>query len=168
MLSSILSKSKCAECKFCCVFRRQSRWETPLFTKETAAALSEKFKNAKFRTVGDMLTIDIDGEYKTDDPEEEAACFFLDGRKGCMLSDGEKPIDCKIWPLRIMNKGDKTVIALTPTCPEINKLPLETVRELVESGLGKVIEEEAVKNPDMIKEYREGFPVLSELDQQII
>ena len=81
-----------------------------------------------------------------------------------MLSDSEKPIDCKIWPLRIMNKGDKTVIALTPTCPEINKLPLDTVRELVKSGLGKVIEEEAEKNPDMIKEYRDGFPVLTELD----
>ena len=159
MLSSILSKSKCAECKFCCVFRRQSRWETPLFPKEAAAALSEKYKNAKFRPVGDMFTIDIDGEYKTDDPEEEAPCFFLDSETGCMLSEDEKPVDCKIWPLRIMDKGDKTVIALTPA---------ETVRKLVENGLGKVIEEEAGKNPDMIKEYREGFPVLSELDQQII
>ena len=34
MLSEILSKATCAECRFCCVFRRQSLWETPLLSEE--------------------------------------------------------------------------------------------------------------------------------------
>lgn len=34
MLSEILSKETCAECRFCCVFRRQSLWETPLLSEE--------------------------------------------------------------------------------------------------------------------------------------
>ena len=164
MLSAILSKSQCANCGFCCVFRWQSRWETPLFSKENADAISQRYSRAKFRPVGDMLTIDIDGEYKTDSAEEEAACFFLDKNKGCTLTDDEKPIDCKIWPLRIMNKSGKLVIALTPTCAEINKLPVEEVRDLVHSGLGQIIKDEAAKYPDMIKEYRDGFPVLMEFN----
>ena len=77
-----------------------------------------------------------------------------------MLRDEEKPLDCKIWPLRIMKKDNETIIALTPTCKEINKLPLETVRDLVRSGLGEFIKGEAEKMPWIIKEYRENFPEL--------
>ncbi|MBQ5491897.1 MAG: hypothetical protein IIT68_07565, partial [Treponema sp.] len=61
MLSKILSKSDCASCKFCCSFRRKSLWETPLFTKESAALLSKKFPSVKFKSSGsNMLTIDLD------------------------------------------------------------------------------------------------------------
>ncbi len=164
MLSKVLSKSQCADCGFCCVFRRQSRWETPLFTEDNRNALTEKFKNAKFRQVGDMYTINIDGEYKTESEDEEAPCFFLDRNKGCILGDDEKPFDCKIWPLRIMLKDEKLVIALTPTCKEINKLPIERMEALVKDGLGRAIYEESKKHPGMIKEYREGFPVLMEFN----
>lgn len=160
MLSKILSKSQCAECGFCCVFRRASRWETPLFTEEVKNSLSEKYKNAKFKKVGDMYTVNLDDEYKTKSEDEEAPCFFLDENSGCMLRDEEKPLDCKIWPLRIMKKDNETIIALTPTCKEINKLPLETVRDLVRSGLGEFIKGEAEKMPWIIKEYRENFPEL--------
>ena len=44
MLSSILSKSDCAECKFCCSFRRQSLWETPVFYEEDIAKISNRME----------------------------------------------------------------------------------------------------------------------------
>ena len=99
-------------------------------------------------------------KYCTQDSEEEAACDYLDEHKGCILSQEDKPFDCKIWPLRIMRKGDRLVIALTPTCPSIGREPSEELKELVNNGLGEVIYNYAKENPFIIKEYKEGFPII--------
>ena len=63
-----------------------------------------------------------------------------------------------------MRKGEKLVIALTPTCPSINRRPLSEVKSLVEEGLGDKIYEYALEYPFIIKEYKEGFEVLKEYD----
>ncbi len=158
MLSSILSKKQCAACKFCCSFRRQSLWETPLFSPEVAEKLS---KPNEYGVVGEFRDGQIVlGGYRTDDPEEEVPCTFLNPHRGCILKPEDKPFDCSIWPLRIMNKDGKLVIALTPTCPSIGATPRPELIELVKSGLGEKILEYAKAHPYIIKEYREGFPII--------
>ena len=78
-----------------------------------------------------------------------------------VLSDEEKPWDCKIWPLRVMKKTDgEVVVALTPTCPHINKLDLNTVRDFVNGNLKDDLLNYADAHPYLIKEYREGYPVM--------
>ena len=178
MLSKVLSKNTCAECRFCCSFRRCSLWETPLFAIETVdkfdrSDISGEFsgceKNINFhRAEKDGVQygqMDLMYKYCTDDESEEAACEFLDASRGCVLSDEDKPFDCKIWPLRIMDKDGKLVIALTPTCPAINKVDLKEIEEFVKSGLGDTIYEYAKEHPYIIKKYRENFPVLQEFRQ---
>ncbi|MBP5568082.1 MAG: hypothetical protein J6X54_02550, partial [Treponema sp.] len=76
MLAKILSKSDCAACKFCCSFRRQSLWETPVFNKEDKDKILEKYPDVKFRQTGNSYTIDLYSSYKTDNPDEEALCPF--------------------------------------------------------------------------------------------
>lgn len=167
MLSSILNKTTCADCRFCCSFRRCSLWETPLFDEDAVSKLgkdNEYGTKADFKMAGEPGSrfgqMQLEYKYKTQDSEEEAACEFLDAGRGCVLSDEDKPFDCKIWPLRIMKKDDKLVIALTPTCQALGKEPSEAMISLVEGGLGKTIYEYAMKHPFMIKEYHEGFPIL--------
>ena len=164
MLSKILSKEECAQCKFCCAFRRCSAWETPLFEKDKINGLMDKYGKFDIRDVDDApdsCTLELRGLYKTDSEDEEAPCHFLDADKGCILNDDEKPFDCKIWPLRVMKKSDgDIVIALTPTCPAINKLPVSIVKNLVNEELRDIIMEEAERNPNMIKEYVDGFEVM--------
>ena len=154
MLSAILKKSDCASCKFCCSFRRQSLWETPVFSKEVAQQLKAAFPDAKFRRVGkSSMTIDLEKLYKTNDPEEEVPCPFLDSKKGCCLPPDLKPFDCSIWPFRaVEDKYHKISVALTPTCPAINKVPREKIIALLQSGLGEKIIAYAGQNPDIIKE----------------
>lgn len=176
MLSKILSKETCADCKFCCSFRRCSLWETPIFPEDTIRKLGGEF-DVEQKDGYSYGKMNFEGRYSTDDAEEEAACPYLDAHKGCVLSDEDKPFDCKIWPLRIMRVrkpeeakeedgpiegASKLVIALTPTCPAINKVDIEKVRKLVEEELGSVIYEYACQHPYIIKEYRENFPVLAE------
>jgi len=158
MLSSILSKNTCAACKFCCSFRRQSLWETPLFPPEVAEKLS---KPNEYGVVGEFRGGQIIlGGYRTDDPEEEVPCTFMDPQKGCILKGEDKPFDCSIWPLRIMNKDGQLVIALTPTCPAIGAAPDKALVDLVQGGLGERIFEYAKTHPYIVKEYREGFPTV--------
>lgn len=168
MLSKVLSKSSCAACKFCCSFRRQSLWETPLFPLKVVEKLSQP---NEYGVVGVFRTVDdpqkscagrlvLENNYRTADPEEEVACSFLDPHKGCILKAEDKPFDCSIWPLRVMDKGGKLVIALTPTCPSIGAVPSQALTELVKSGLGEKILTYAKEHPYIIKEYRAGFPII--------
>jgi Fe-S-cluster containining protein len=168
MLSSLLTKKQCASCKFCCSFRRQSLWETPLFPPEVVEKLSQPNEYGvvgEFRTVDDLQKscagrLVLENNYRTADPEEEVPCTFLDPERGCILKPEDKPFDCSIWPLRIMNKDGELVIALTPTCPSIGAVPSQALTELVKSGLGEKILEYAKEHPYIIKEYRAGFPII--------
>lgn len=169
MLSKILSKEDCSKCKFCCSFRRQSLWETPLFDNGTKEKINKIYPDAKFKPVfiesgtEKIWTIDIDNNYKTSNPEEEAPCPFLDSSKGCILSSDLKPFDCSIWPLRIMkNKSEenKLEITLTPTCPSVNKLPLEDVKNFVKKELAEKIRDYAQNHKYIIKENHKNFFVL--------
>lgn len=178
MLGPILKKEACAECRFCCAFRRKSLWETPIFTGENLEAIrsnpklsAEVLISVNTDAVADLkggqrseseeyFRYDLSGQYKTDDSEEEAPCPYL-SEKGCILSSEEKPWDCKIWPLRVMKKDGETVIALTPTCPEINKLEIQKVKSFVEEELKEALFSYAEAHPYLMKEYHEGFPVLA-------
>lgn len=168
MLSKVLSKNSCAACKFCCSFRRKSLWETPLFPHEIAEKLS---RENEYGVVGEFRMsqtvqgvrfdrLVLENNYRSDDPEEEVPCTFLDPQKGCILKGEDKPFDCSIWPLRIMDRNGEFVIALTPTCPSIGSTPGENLVELVKSGLGEKIYEYAKTHPYIIKEYHEGFPII--------
>ena len=161
MIKKLLSPKECERCRFCCSFRRASLWEAPLFFEEEKKKLEEMgYTFIRHQGYGLM---DLAPLYKTADPEEEAACFFLVPGKGCILTDELKPFDCKIWPFRLMRKQGRFVLALTPTCPVINKHSLAELKAFVtEEGLVRSIYEEGQKHPQMIKEYREGFPVLHE------
>ena len=172
MLSSILEKSTCASCKFCCSFRRTSLWETPVFPAADLPKLQALNPAAKFRAAGASrlsYTFDLSDAYKTTDPDEEAPCPFLDPNRGCTLPADLKPFECKIWPLRAVRTqknaesaetASNIAVALTPTCPAINKVPEEKVRDLASSGLGQQILDYAADHPDIIKE---ATPFLSNI-----
>lgn len=161
MLKKILSGSDCAECRFCCSFRRQSLWETPLFTKEVKERLEKKYPEARFKPSGkESFTVELEHLYKTADSEEEAPCPFLSS-KGCVLSSEEKPFDCSIWPLRICIQNGEQKVMLENTCPSINKVPMEKIRELViDDGLGEKILNYAKENPDSVKEWNPDYSII--------
>ena len=82
-----------------------------------------------------------------------SVCPFLDSSKGCTLPPELKPFDCSIWPFRAVRKNtEELALALTPTCPAINKVPREKIIALVKSGLGEKILAYAKENPDIVKE----------------
>ena len=76
-----------------------------------------------------------------------------------MLGD-EKPFDCRIWPFRVMRLDKRLVITLSPVCPVVQTRPLSLIKEVCDE-LAPVIYAQAQKNPDIVKNYIENFPILN-------
>lgn len=167
MLKSVLKSEECASCRFCCSFRRQSLWELPRLPMDYA----DKYKT---NYLGEKITYDVIDEngqkylvtglsdkYKTDDSEEEVPCPFLNPASGCTLPDNDKPFECKAWPLRYMRLADNSLkVCLTPTCPAINKVDIDILKEKTKESWGDEIKLYAHENPYIIKDYKDGFPIL--------
>ena len=60
-----------------------------------------------------------------------------------------------------MRKEDgEIVVALTPTCPSVNQLDMETIKEFVNDEFKEKLLSYAKEHPFLVKEYREDFPIL--------
>ena len=154
---------ECAKCRFCCSFRRCSLWETPLIDSELLEKLRRNYPEAKFKTLNGAVTVKLDDLYRTDDPEEEALCWFNKG-KGCVLGDDE-PFECKVWPLRVMRKDSRLVIAFSEGCHIFSAKSLDEIREIVDEELSEKMLEYAKKFPAYVKDYRENYRVIKILEE---
>ena len=153
MLKKILSPSTCAACRFCCVFGHDDIWEIPIFSKELSEKISVEHPELVFIKRGESNYV-FDMKF---DKDGLTYCPALSD-KGCILGD-KKPFDCQIWPLRAMKKGDDIVITVSPVCKAIDSSKPE-VAELVKE-LSQMIFEEADQNPDLVKDYIEGYPIFA-------
>lgn len=155
MLSKILSREECAKCKICCCFDSYDLWETPIISQPLASKILQEYApRQQFVKKDDYFLLKMEKE-----PEADLYyCSMLDHDKGCILGD-EKPFDCKIWPLRIMNMEGKRVITLSPVCPTVFKKPIGDIMELAQE-LSEEIFKYADENPGAVKPYLKGYPVL--------
>ncbi len=160
MLKNILSPSTCANCRICCIFDKYDIWETPVISSALKDSICKKRDDIRFMKKGDS-----EDSYlficrsEVINGEDLYVCPALDSSKGCTLGE-DKPFDCKIWPYRIMRLGDRQVISIASICPDMYSKPLSAIVGELEKGLAKVIFDYADKNPDMIKPYQNGYPIL--------
>ena len=168
MLSSVLTKEKCSKCRNCCVFFSSSRWEMPSVTKETADKICEFLKS-------DDAVAMRDGVYKLNsvlrdnikNNSEEYKCPALDENSGCTLPDELKPIECSMWPLRVMNDNGRIFIALAGGCNAVDNAFTESINKLLESGLAKDIIILTKKHNDMIRKYDKSYLKLKDITKEI-
>ena len=155
MLENLLSKKDCADCRICCNFENYELWETPIITDDLRKAIADDNPDQEFIKRGNSWLFKME-----QDIDELFYCPMLDRNSGCMLGD-KKPFDCTIWPYRVMNFNGKRVISISSICPVMYRKPLnELVDELKKNGLAEIIFAQADKNPDILKEYQDGYPIL--------
>ena len=136
MISHIITPDQCAACRLCCQFTRASQWETPSLTPEQVNF---------FRTRGIPLTHRKNGsytfalQYDEDSLQDTCApCPLLDHGAGCTLSRQNRPIECRIWPLRLMNTEDGSLcIAIYRDCPAFQNN--ETRERLIREASGPLL-----------------------------
>lgn len=155
MLSKILSKEECAKCRICCCFDSYDIWETPYISPALASKILQEYApKQEFIKKENHFLFKMDKEQDAD----LYYCPMLDNEKGCVLGD-DKPFDCRIWPLRVMALNETKVITLSPVCPTMNekfiKVLTKTANELADQ-----IFEYADENPEAVKPYLDGYPIL--------
>lgn len=152
MLSSLLSREACAQCRNCCIFEEQSAWELPTFSKEAVSRLPE----GKYPVTAEGERFRITLPY--DDTHAAQRCPFLDDRTGCTLPPEEKPFACSLWPIRLMRDESGAVFpALYDGCPGIPMKRAEEVRALLDSGFLGRAAEEAERDPSLILPYHGNY-----------
>ena len=124
MLKKILDPKKCADCRNCCVFYEKSRWEMPMVSVRKAKlirdflndddAVSHKAEGFGYRLRSVLRDI------RPDDTAEEYRCTALDETRGCTLPPEMKPIECSLWPIRVMNDDGRIYITLAPSCHAVD------------------------------------------------
>lgn len=155
MLGKLITKDECAHCRLCCCFESYGLWDTPIITMATAGKiLQELDPEQKFvRKDGELLLrMEQDGE------SGMYTCPLLDKDKGCILGD-EKPFDCRIWPLRVMELGGRRVIALSPLCPVVKTRPIALIQEVAKELAGRIFAY-ADEVPSAVRPYENGHVIL--------
>ena len=156
MLTKILSRGECAKCRVCCVFDRSDVWEMPLITPELADTLKKDCPDIKLKKLSEKASCRVvDAEF---DEEGLCTCPMLT-EKGCALGEN-KPFDCRIWPFRVMRKGNLLLLTLSPVCDSVSSLSVKKVSEFVPEIAPKILEE-VKRNPEMVKDYIEDYPIFA-------
>ena len=136
MLSKVLKKETCANCRICCEFEKADEWEIPVINENLKDWLEEK----------GVKTININGCVKYDlefQGNETKFCPFHSKQIGCTLDEENKPFDCKLCP---NFKDDKSKL--------IN---------LINAELEEIIKDYIAKNPYLINDLKEDYQVIKEL-----
>ena len=155
MLKKILNQSTCGGCRVCCVFDRDDVWELPLLRESDLPAVREHYSGELIKRGDSSFVFDV-----SFDERGLTYCPMLT-EHGCILGDS-KPFDCKIWPFRVNDLNGTLVITLSPVCEAVSALPLLILTKFVNSdGFADKLFAEAAKNPDMVKPYIEGYPILA-------
>ncbi len=129
MVSHLIPPSVCASCRLCCNFRRCSAWESPSLSPDLTIHLQRDGVPLTQRTDG-STTFAL--HFPEDAPPEYAAlCPVLDPSSGCRLPREIRPIECRLWPLRLMRSSEGTLcIGLYEACPALSQdIRTQLIRE---------------------------------------
>lgn len=163
MLKNIISPADCAQCRICCVFEKYELWDTPLISAELKGRIEAAHPDFGFIEKG-VLGSYIFNMAKFGIGDDTFRCPTL-GEKGCTLG-ADKPFECRIFPFRLMKLGGYTMITVSPVCPAIADTPIRALIEELDRTYeyGLTLAEYMFcygdDNPDVIKIYEQGYPVL--------
>lgn len=156
MLSGLLEKQQCAECRFCCVFDGEDFWEMPSLSKATADSILEVKPETKLE--------EVDGDYtfSTDNLTLETyPCPALTST-GCSLPNELKPFECSIWPFRVMELDGELVLAVCNDCKGLEGLPEIIVDIFGNANVRRVAFNYAKEHPQIVKPYHTNYRVIEE------
>ncbi|MDE7094188.1 MAG: hypothetical protein K2O52_04685 [Oscillospiraceae bacterium] len=156
MLTKLLSRNTCAECKLCCIFSRYNILDTPVLSPEIRKECEQLLPDIKFISKGKESYL-----FRMDLTEEQDlfSCPLLNPESGCMLGT-EKPFDCQIWPFEITEINHKIAITISNLCDVMMQQPIYVLIDFLKQGLAEKIFSYAEQNPDVIRPYDYINPVL--------
>ena len=114
-VADLFGGAVCAGCRYCCFFSEGDIWELPVISDDAQrelGALAGK-PGAPDDTV---YSFNKGKRFFTPvyNGERLFRCPAL-GADGCVLG-GERPLDCRLYPFRIMSRGGERILAVAKDC----------------------------------------------------
>ncbi|MDR0920307.1 MAG: hypothetical protein LBM93_13860 [Oscillospiraceae bacterium] len=158
MLSGLLEKEDCKNCKLCCRFDEYEVWEVPVFTEYEMNKIKEFNKDAEFIKWGNIYRFKIVPLHNG----ELMSCPALTDT-GCVLG-AEKPFECAVWPFRIMELDNEKFVCIASFCESMFQKPLKSIIDfLIEDGVAYKIFNYAYIYPDIVKPFNDLYiPLISQ------
>lgn len=154
MLTKLLSRQTCAECRLCCHFDCYDIWNTPLLSEALRDRISELLPETAFISKGESSYL-----FRICPDTETFACPLLNPSEGCILGD-EKPFECRIWPLALMELDGRKLISISPLCKAMMDIPLSKLLAFLKEGIADEIFAYGEANPDAVQPYDRMYPIL--------
>lgn len=154
MLSGLLEKHQCAECRFCCVFDKEDFWEMPSLLETTAQYILSFEPSTILNRDDKIFTFDVKNI-----TEELYPCPALTD-KGCNLPNEFKPFECSIWPFRVMQLKDNLVLAICKDCSALKNIDNQIIDDFANSKVRKLAFDYVKKYPQIVKPYHENYRVV--------
>ena len=163
MLTHFISPGQCARCRLCCNFQRSFAWETPALTPDLVQIMRQR--NVVLRQRADGSTT-FSLCFPDDAPEDYCAiCPVLDPSSGCILSREQRPLECRLWPLRLMRSpSGQLCVALYSACPALTPATREQITAYAAGGLRHTLLRLANEQPLSIRSFNSAYTVLFYLD----
>ncbi len=156
MLKSIFTPSDCAKCRLCCNFTPTSVWESPFLTEEQARSFRNAGVELEFRSRGGWsFAYHFDGKGVVN-------CPMLDPDSGCSLSPEEKPFECSIWPLRLMERDGRLLIGRYRDCPAIQGEKRERLDTFARGELLETLLAFVRRHPDSLRPFSPVYEIIWE------
>ncbi len=166
MLKSVLSEKTCGQCRNCCVFYSKSRWETPSVPIENAEKIRRFLKcETAVEENGNICKMKSIARSEFPDGAEEYKCPALDESSGCTLPAELKPIECSMWPLRVMKDGSDVYITLATGCHAVDDDFTNAVNSLLKNGLYEKIAETVRNDRAIIRDYDSSYLKLMKITE---
>ena len=166
MLTHLISAAQCASCRLCCNFRRTSAWETPALTPDLAGRL--RARGIPLRTREDGSTT-FALHFPDDAPENFCAnCPALDPTTGYTLPRSARPIECRLWPLRLMRApSGGLALGLYDACPAVSPVVREQIIREATGALLPELRRIANEQPRTIRPIHPAYSIIwEEVPQQ--
>ncbi|MDE6004942.1 MAG: hypothetical protein K2G88_06105 [Oscillospiraceae bacterium] len=156
MLTKLLSRNTCAECKLCCIFSRYDILETPVLSPEIRKKCEQLLPEIKFISKGKESYL---FRMNLTEQQDLFSCPLLNSETGCILGT-EKPFDCQIWPFQITKINHQEAIIISTLCESMMQQPIGVLIDFLKQDLAEKIFSYAEQNPDIIRPYDNRSPVL--------
>lgn len=144
MLKRFFTQADCAKCRFCCVFSPDDAWESPFVPEEEAFKLTTRGIPMEKRSIGGW-------SFRLEFQDQLSQCPMLNPQTGCTMTPNEKPFECSIWPIRLMNDGKGLCIGRHRECPALTPEITSRLDHFVTGEFLPVLLEYAKRYPESLR-----------------
>jgi len=168
MLKAVLANEKCSSCRNCYVFFEKSRWEMPSVEVENAGKIRELLNDENaVRQESELYTMNSILRDNVTTGCEEYRCSALDENKGCTLPAELKPVECSMWPVRVMNDDGRIFVTLAKGCHAVDEKFTDDIKKLLSNKLLEKILGILKTNGNIIKKYEPSYLKIIDITEEV-